>query len=124
MAGTTASGGIPMNAPSNGTRGWHDVISLVLDYTPIANTSKGPRGWWLSPPRRGIYRVIPPWVYRHLRFFGTAAVASSSIPAAAGLICLAYDAYGWAAYFLVLAVLALAGGSWYLALARSAPART
>jgi hypothetical protein len=119
VADTTAIGGIPMNTPNEGMRGWRQV----LDYTPLANRSKGLRGWWLTPPRPGIYRVIPPWVYRHLRFFGVADMASGSIPAAAGLICLCYGAYGWAAFFLALAALALAGGYWYLTIDRAGSAR-
>jgi len=43
---------------------------------------------------------------------------------AAGLICLAYGVYGWAAFFLVLAAGNLAGGYWYLTIDRSASART
>jgi hypothetical protein len=109
-----------MNASDQGMRGWR----LVLDYTPLANHSKGLRGWWLTPPRSGIYRVIPPWAYRHLHFFGTAAIAAGPVPAAAGFICLAYGVYGWAAFFLVLAALSLAGGRWYLNVARSISART
>jgi hypothetical protein len=110
-----------MNATSKGARGWRDA---VFDYTPLANTSKGLRGWWLTPPRSGIYRVIAPWVYRHPRFFGVAAVAGGSVAVAAGVICLSYGVYGWAAYFLVLAALALAGGAWYLSIDRAARART
>jgi hypothetical protein len=109
-----------MNATNKGMRGWR----LILDYTPLANTSKGVRGWWLTPPRPGIYRVIPPWVYRHLRFSGCAAIAGGIVALAAGLICLSYAAGGWAAFFLVIAALALAGGYFYLAIDRSAPART
>jgi hypothetical protein len=98
--------------------------AAVFDYTPFANLRKGPRGWWLTPPRSGIYRVIPPWVYRHLRFFGVGHIAGGCVAAAAGLICLSYGVYGWAAFFLVLAALNLAGGGWYLTIARSASART
>ena len=112
-----------MNASNNGTRGWRDVISEVLDYTPFPDLRKGLRGSWPTPPRPGIYRLIPPWVYRHLRFSGVAAFAGGSVATAAGLICLSYGAYGWAAFFLVLAAMALAGGSWYLTIARSVPPR-
>jgi hypothetical protein len=68
--------------------------------------------------------VIAPWVYRHLSFFGAAHISGGTVAAAAGLICLSYGVYGWAAFFLVVAALNLAGGSWYLAIARSASART
>jgi hypothetical protein len=110
-----------MNPLNNSPHGWREK---VFDYTPLANTSKGLRGWWLTPPRSGIYRVIPPWVYRHLRFFGSAALAGGAVAAAAGFICLSYSVYGWAAYFLGLGALAFAGGFWYLTIDRSAPART
>ena len=86
---------------------------------PNDNTApKGLRGWWLTPPRTGIRRFIFPYEYRHLRFFGSARIFGGGIAAAAGVICLAYDAYGWAAFFLVLGALNLAGGSWFLNIAR------
>ena len=109
-----------MNGPNQGMRGWR----LVFDYTPFANISKGMRGWWLTPPRAGIYRLIAPWEYRHLRFFGVARIAGGSAAAGAGVICLSYGVHGWAAFFLVLAALNLAGGSWYLTIDRSAASRT
>ena len=43
-----------MNAPSDST------------------AANGPGGWWASPPRSGLERLISPWEYRHLRFFGAA----------------------------------------------------
>jgi hypothetical protein len=76
------------------------------------------------PPRSGMRRLIVPFEYRHLRGFGVTRIAGGSVQAAAGVICLAYGVYGWAAFFLVLAALNLAGGSWYLTIDRSAPART
>ncbi len=82
------------------------------------------RRWWLSPPRPGLQRLIHPWEYRHLRAFGTIRLAGGSVAAAAGVVCLAYGGYGWAAFFLVLAVFDTAGGCWYLTIARSASART
>ena len=87
---------------------------------PDDNTApKGLRGWWLTPPRSGMQRLIAPWAYRRLRFFGSGHIAGGSVAAAAGLICLSYGVYGWAAFFLVLAALNLAGGSWYLTIVRS-----
>jgi hypothetical protein len=83
---------------------------------------KGMRGWWASPPRIGLQRLIIPWEYRHLRLFGAARVAGGCVAAAAGCICLSYGVYGWAAFFLVIAALNLAGGCWYLSIARSDPA--
>ena len=85
---------------------------------------KGLRGWWLSPPRSGVRRLIAPWEYRHIRAFGITRIAGGSVAAAAGVICLSYGVYGWAAFFLVIAALNLAGGYWYTTIARSAPART
>ena len=85
---------------------------------------KGLRGWWLTPPRPGLQRLIHPWEYRHLRAFGVMRIAGGSVAAAAGLICLSYGVYGWAAFFLVLAALNLAGGNWYLTIDRSASARS
>jgi hypothetical protein len=87
-------------------------------------TAKGLRGWWQSPPRSGLHRLINPWAYRNLRFFGSMHVAGGCVAAAAGAVCLSYGVYGWAAFFLVIATLNLAGGSWYLTIARSAPTRT
>jgi hypothetical protein len=69
-------------------------------------------------------RLINPWEYRHLLVFGVTRIAGGSVAAAAGVVCLAYGAYGWAAFFLVLAALNLAGGYWYSTIARSASART
>ena len=63
---------------------------------------KGLRGWWQSPPRSGMQRLISPWEYRHLRVFGLMRIAGGSIATGAGVICLAYNAYGWAAFFLAL----------------------
>jgi hypothetical protein len=82
------------------------------------------RRWWLTPPRPGLQRLINPIEYRHLRAFGITRVAGGSVAAAAGVICLSYDAYAWAAFFLVIATLNLAGGYWYLTVAQSTPART
>jgi hypothetical protein len=93
----------------------------TLNDTTAAN---GLRGWWLSPPRLGIQRLIAPWEYRHLRAFGVGRIAGGSVAAGAGVVCLAYRVYGWAAFFLILGALNLAGGYWYLAVARSASART
>ncbi len=83
-------------------------------------TAKGLRGWWLSTPRSGLQRLINPWEYRHLRGFGVTRIAGGSVAAAAGVVCLSYDVYGWAAFFLVLGALNLAGGYWYISIARGA----
>jgi hypothetical protein len=86
--------------------------------------SQSLRGWWASPPRSGMRRVINPIVYRHLRVFAAMHLAGGAVAAAAGFVCLAYGAYGWAAFFLVLGTLNLAGGTWYLTIASSRPERS
>ena len=86
--------------------------------------AKGLRGWWASPPRTGMQRLIYPWEYRHLRAFGVIRIAGGSVAAAAGLICLSYGVYAWAAFFLIIGALALAAGCWYITIDRSASART
>ena len=77
------------------------------------------RKWWLSPPRAGMQRLIAPPEYGHLRAFGASRIAGGIVAAAAGIICLSYAAHGWAAFFLVIAVLNLSAGYWELTLARS-----
>jgi hypothetical protein len=84
-----------------------------------SNAAKGLRGWWQSPPRSGLQRLIIPWEYRHLRGFGLTRVAGGAIAAAASAVCLSYGVYGWAAFFGVLAAANLAGGGWYISIARS-----
>jgi hypothetical protein len=106
-----------MNASTEGMRGWR----LALDYTPFPDVL---HGQVLSSERRGIYRLVPPWVYRHPRFFGAGHITGGSVAATAGLICLSYGVHGFGALFLVLAALNLAGGFWYLTIAGSASART
>ena len=92
---------------------------------PHDNTAaKRLRRWWLTPPRPGLQRLINPIEYRHLRSFGVTRIAGGSVAAAAGVICLSYGVYGWAAFFLVIAALNLAAGYWFLTVARSASART
>ena len=85
---------------------------------------KGLRGWWASPSRTGMQRLIAPWEYRHLGAFGVTRIAGGSVAAVAAVVCLSYGVYGWAAFFLVLGALNLAGGCWYVTIARSASPRT
>ena len=88
-----------------------------------STAARGFRAWWRNPPRPGLQRIINPWEYRHLGFCGAARLAGGTVAAAAGLICLAYSACGWAAFFLVIAALNFGGGAWYLSIARSRTAR-
>ena len=93
--------------------------------TPNDHTaSKGLRGWWQSPPRHGMARLLAPYEFRHLRLFAFTRIVGGIVAAAAGLICVSYSVYGWAAFFLIIGALNLGGGYWELTLARSAPART
>ena len=86
--------------------------------------AKGLREWWLSPPRPGMQRLINPWEYRRLRVFGVTHTAGGIVAAGIGAFILSYSAYGWAAFFLVVGALNLAGGCWYLTIAHSASPRT
>jgi hypothetical protein len=113
-----AAGGTTMNGNYERMRGWRKV----LDYTPFPDLRGGLRERWQASQRPGIYRLVPPWVWRHPRFFGLGHIIGGLIQAGAGLICLSYGVYGWAAFFLVIAALNLAGGAWYLTLDRPAQA--
>ena len=79
----------------------------------------GLRTWWASPPRTGMQRLINPWEYRHLRAFGLTRIGGGAIGAAAGGLCLAYSAVGWAAFFLAIGLANLACGSWYIHITRA-----
>ena len=94
-----------------------------MDESNDNTAPRGLRGWWTSPPRPGMQRLINPWEYRHLRAFGVTRVAGGFVAATAGVVCLSYAVYGWAAFFLVLGALNLAGGFWYITIARSTPPR-
>jgi len=105
-----------MTASNKSMHGWR----RVLDYTPFPDVRNGLSQSWSVPRRSGIYRLVPPWVYRHPRFFGFAHIAGGCVQAVAGLICASYGADGWAAFFLGIAALNLAGGIWYLSIGSSA----
>jgi hypothetical protein len=77
-----------------------------------------------TPSRTGMRRVFPSWEFRHLRVWAGARMAGGIVLVGLGALMLAYRSYGWAAFWLVLAALAFAGGYWELTIARSAPART
>jgi hypothetical protein len=94
-----------------------------MNATNDHTAGKGLRGWWLSPPRSGRQRLIAPWEYRHLRLFGVGRIAGGSVASGAGLICLAYSVYGWAAFFLTIGALNLGGGYWFLTIDRRSAVR-
>jgi hypothetical protein len=75
--------------------------------------------WWRSRPRSGMQRLIAPPEYRHVRAFGITRVVGGIVATAVGVACLSYAAYGWAAFFFVVAALDLPAGWWELTIARS-----
>jgi hypothetical protein len=87
-------------------------------------TAHGLRGWWASPPRTGMRRLINPIAYRHARLFGSMHIIGGAAAGVAGVICLSYSVYGWAAFFLTLSALNLSGGYWYITIARDLSPRT
>jgi hypothetical protein len=84
---------------------------------------KGLRGWWASPPRPGMQRLIFPWKYHHLRVFGVTRIGAGIVAAGIGAFILSYAAYGWAAFFLVVGAANLAVGYWEITITRSSPSR-
>jgi len=105
-------------------------------HAPDDNTApEGLRGWWASPPRSGMHRLISPWEYRHLRVSGATRIAAGGFQLGIGLVLLSLGRsagtdqerrkmYRLSAWFLVPAALNLAGGYWYLTIASSESART
>jgi hypothetical protein len=88
---------------------------------------RGLRGWWASPPRSGMQRIIWPFVYRHPRRFGRVCIAAGIVLAGLGAVTLVggsvtTEAVGWAMVFLAAAAVNFASAAWYLAIARSASA--
>ena len=97
--------------------------------------AEGLRGWWLSPPRPGMHRLISPWEYRHLCASGVTRAAAGGFQLGIGLVLLSLGRraeteeerrkmYRLSAWFLVPAAGNLAGGYWYMTIASSASART
>ena len=92
-------------------------------------TPKGLRGWWLTPPRPGLQRLIHPLEYRHLRAFAGVRIAAGIVLAGLGAVTLfggsfTAKAAGFAALFLVAAAGSFSFAAWELAIARSASPRT
>jgi hypothetical protein len=90
---------------------------------------QGLRGWWASPARSGMRRIISPWEYRHLRFSAGVRIGEGVVLVGLGFVTLAFGGndtktYGWAMGFLAVAAAHLAFALWELAIARSATART
>jgi hypothetical protein len=98
-------------------------------HAPNSNfAGKGFRGWWASPPRTGIRRIIAPWEYRHLRAIARVRIVGGIVVAGCSVLVLAFGgsdwkAYGWAIAFGVLAAANLAFAGWELSIARSEASR-
>ena len=106
-----------MNAPSDST------------------AAKGLRGWWLSPPRPGMHRLISPWEYGHLPVSGVTHAAAGGFQLGIGLVLLSLGRSAGtdqerrkmcrlSAWFLAPAALNLAAGYWYITIAGPASPRT
>jgi hypothetical protein len=97
---------------------------------PNGNTApRGLRGWWASPPRSGMRRMLSPWEYRHLRSWAHVRIAGGIVLAGLGVVTLGFGGndwktYGWTAFWLVLAAAQFSFAYWELAIARSESART
>ncbi len=94
-----------------------------------ATAPKGLPGWWASPPRSGMRRLIAPWEYRHLRGWAGVRMASGLVLVGLGAVTLSFGGndrktYGWTMAFLALAGAQFSFAYWELAITRSAPPRT
>ena len=99
-------------------------------HAPNDNTApRGLRGWWASPPRCGMQRIISPWEYRHLRAWAGVHTASGIALVCLGAVTLSFGGndpktYGWTMVFLALAAAQLSFAYWELTIARSASPRS
>ena len=71
--------------------------------------------------RTGLRRIIPRWEYRHLRVIAPFRIGISGLLAIFGILTLAYSAYGWTAFWWLLAAAHFSMGYWELTIARSTP---
>ena len=90
---------------------------------------RGLRGWWASPPRSGMRRIISLWSYRHLRFWAGVRIGAGTVLVGFGLVTLSFGGNDWKTFWWTLAFLAagaaqFAFAAWELSIARSAGART
>jgi hypothetical protein len=98
-------------------------------HAPMDNTApRGLRGWWASPPRSGMQRLISPWEYRHLRAWAGVRMAGGFVLVGLGAVTLSFGGndpktYGWTAFFLAVAAAQFSFAYWELAIARSGSAR-
>ena len=96
-------------------------------HAPNDNTApRGLRGWWSSPPRSGMRRIIAPWEYRHPRAFARMRIVAGIVLAGLGVVTLVGGSFtaaavGFGVLFLAAAA-SFAWAAWDLAIARSASA--
>ena len=97
-------------------------------HAPNDNTApRGLRGWWSSPPRSGMRRIIAPWEYRHPRAFAHMRIVAGIVLAGLGVVTLVGGSFtaaavGFGVLFLAAAAASFAWAAWDLAIARSASA--
>jgi hypothetical protein len=82
-----------------------------------------------APSRTGMRRLIPRFEFRRLHAMARVHMVAGTVQAGLGVITLLAGSFtavaiAWAALFLMLAALQFSVGSWFLAIVRSAPART
>ena len=97
--------------------------------TNDSTAPKGLRGWWASPPRSGMQRIISPSEYRHLRTWARVRFASGIALTGLGAVTLSFGGndsktYGWTMAFLALAAAQFSFACWELSIARSTSPRT
>jgi hypothetical protein len=90
---------------------------------------KGPRGWWSSPTRSGMRRIIAPWEYRHLLGWARVRIAAGAVLAGLGVVTLSLGGNDSTTYVFTIVFLAAAAAQfsfagWLLTIARSESART
>lgn len=84
----------------------------------------GLRRWWMSPPRAGMRRILPPWEYRHLRAFARVRIVAGVVLIGLGFVTLGFGGsdsktYIWALAFLAAGTAQLSFAYWLLSIARS-----
>jgi hypothetical protein len=90
---------------------------------------KGLFGWWASPPRTGLRRIIAPWEYRHLRGFARLRIVGGLAVVGLAIVTLVFGGINvvtawWTLAWLAMAVTQFAVASWLLAILRSQSAQT
>jgi hypothetical protein len=94
-----------------------------MDAAKDSTGRKGLRGWWLSPPRSGLRRILAPWEYRHLRPFAALHIIGGTVALVLGAIVLSLVTDAWlilGVFWIVVAAVNYAVGYWELTIAESA----